>query len=308
MESAHIEVSTGTEGETREEKFVASRGYDRRKQSLPFVGKERRKQNLPVVEQEPPLTPRAAQTQGSAPAILVTPNPSVRFKQIAEEHSLWSHPLVERCRRGRLTLPEVRVLGAQMYKFSHEFSRFLASALLACPHEEARVVIAENLWEELGEGELARTHPALFRRFARALGIDDRTLAATPAEPETTALIDTYLGLADQFGLAGALGAICYASEGIVAALYSHIEKGLLSAISFEKNALEFFDLHIRVDDGHAGKLEKVLIPLLQTAEDSNRVERAVQVALDARCRFFDGVLRAAERDRSREIIQAAAA
>ena len=58
-----------------------------------------------------------------------------------------------------------------------------------------------------------------------------------------------------QGGVVGVLGALCYASEGIVAALYSHIEKGLLGAVRFEKSALVFFDLHIRVDDGHANGL-----------------------------------------------------
>src|SRR5712691_2711399 len=81
-------------------------------------------------------------------------NPAECFKQIGREHSLWNHELLNRCRTGRLTLTEVRTLGAQMYKFSREFSRFLAKALAVCPHEEARIVIAENLWEELGEGDL----------------------------------------------------------------------------------------------------------------------------------------------------------
>src|SRR5438105_4968754 len=69
------------------------------------------------------------------------PDASTRFKQVAEAHRLWRHPFVERCRAGQLTVPQVRVLGAQMYKFCHEFPRFLAAALAACQHEEARMVI-----------------------------------------------------------------------------------------------------------------------------------------------------------------------
>jgi pyrroloquinoline-quinone synthase len=218
-----------------------------------------------------------------------------RFRQVAETHPLWRHPFVERCRAGQLTLAQVRILGAQMYRFCHEFPSFLAMALASCPQEDARIVIGENLWEELGEGDPQRAHAALFRRFTRALGLDDAQLLATAAQPETEALVDTYRSLSKTYGVLGILGALCYASEGIVGALYSHIQAGLLRAAPFDREALTFFEVHIHVDDGHADKLESVLLPMLRTPQDALLVEEAVRTALDARCRFFDGVLRESE-------------
>jgi len=222
---------------------------------------------------------------------------STRFRQVAEVHPLWRHPFVERCCAGQLTLTQVRVLGGQMYKFCQEFPRFLAMALASCTHEEARMVIGENLWEELGEGDPQRAHAALFRRVTRALGVDDAQLSALPAQPETTALIDTYLNLSERYGVLGILGALCYASEGIVAALYTHIQTGLRRAELFDREALMFFEVHIHVDNGHADKLESVMLPMLRTPQDVFLAEQAIRTALDARCRFFDGVLRAAEHE-----------
>lgn len=220
-------------------------------------------------------------------------------------HPLWCHPFVERCRTGALTSAQVRALGGQMYQFCREFTRFLAKALAACPNEEARMVIAENLWDELGEGDPQRAHAALFRRFTRALGISDAQLAATPAEPETSALIDTYLGLSDRYGVLGILGALCYASEGIVAALYSQIQAGLLSAFAFEKDDLSFFDVHIHVDGGHADKLESIVLPQLGSPHELELVESAIRAALDARRCFFDGVLRCAQRSADLSVAEA---
>jgi len=225
----------------------------------------------------------------------LVPDASTRFRLVAETHRLWRHPFVEQCRAGQLTLAQVRVLGAQMYKFCHEFPSFLALALASCPQEDARIVIGENLWEELGEGDLQRAHAALFRRFTRALGLDDAQLSAVPALPETSALINTYRNLSDHYGVLGILGALCYASEGIVAALYTHIQTGLLQAASFDRDALMFFEVHIHVDSGHADKLESVLLPMLVAPQDELLVEEAVRTALDARCRFFDGVMREAK-------------
>jgi pyrroloquinoline-quinone synthase len=229
-------------------------------------------------------------------SVALAPDAADRFSQIATSHPLWRHPFVERCRAGQLTLDQVRVLGAQMYKFCHQFPSFLAIALAACPQEDARIVIGENLWEELGEGDPQGAHAALFRRFTRALGIDDAQLTAVPAQPETSALIDTYRRLGDTHGVLGILGALCYASEGIVGALYTHIENGLLQASAFDRDALMFFEVHIHVDDGHADKLESILLPMLRTRSDELLVEQAIRTALDARCRFFDGIMREAGR------------
>jgi pyrroloquinoline-quinone synthase len=229
-------------------------------------------------------------------SVALPPDAAARFRQIATGHPLWRHPFGERCRAGQLTLDQVRVLGAQMYKFCHQFPSFLALALAACPQDDARIVIGENLWEELGEGDPQGAHAALFRRFTRALGIGDAQLSAVPAQPETTALIDTYRRLGDQHGVLGILGALCYASEGIVGALYSHIENGLQQASAFDRDALMFFEVHIRVDDGHADKLEFILLPMLRTPLDELLVEQAIRTALDARCSFFDGIMREADR------------
>ncbi|MBW8828133.1 MAG: iron-containing redox enzyme family protein [Burkholderiales bacterium] len=218
---------------------------------------------------------------------------AARFRHLARTHPLWRHPFVERCRAGELTLPQVRVLASQMYRFCHEFPCFLATALAASRDEATRMVIAENLWEELGEGDPQRAHATLFRRFTRALGISDEELADSPVLPETRALIDAYLALGDRACGLGLVGALCHASEGIVASLYTQIQAGLMSALHFDKEALVFFELHIHVDDGHADHLESVLLPMLRTPQDEDLVAQAIGAALDARCRFFDGVLRA---------------
>ena len=217
------------------------------------------------------------------------------FSKLAQRHALWEHPFVVRCRDSVLEVSEVAALAIQMYKFSREFNVILARALAACPEEAARVVIAENLWEELGEGNSEATHPALFRRFTRALGITDHALEEARMEPETKQLIATYCELPDRHGYVAAIAAICYASEGIVRTLYTQLERGIRATVNVRDEDLVFFDLHIRVDDGHAAHLERLIRPRLGTMDDATQIERAIRIALDARCRFFDGVVRAAE-------------
>lgn len=216
------------------------------------------------------------------------------FKRLTKHHPLWKHPFLERCRAGQLTLLEVRVLAVQMYKFSQAFNRILASIMSCCPDEGAQLVILENLMDEMGQGNLANAHPELFRRFTRTLGIDDGTLLITPPESETQALIDTYLALPHRYGYLAALGAVCFASEGIVNSLYTQIRQGIVGASPFSQEALIFFEVHIDLDDDHAAHLEALIGPRLKTVEESIYLHRAIKQAMDARLQFFNGIQRAA--------------
>lgn len=215
------------------------------------------------------------------------------FRRITEHHPLWKHEFLSRSRAGQLTLLEVRVLAVQMYKFSQAFNRILASIMSCCADEQAQLVIMENLLDEMGQGNLANAHPELFRRFTRTLGIDDGTLMMTPPEPETQVLIDTYLGLSHQYGYLAALGAVCFASEGIVNSLYTQIRQGIVGSSPFSQEALIFFEVHIDLDDEHAAHLEALIEPRLKTVEEAICLHRAIKKAMDARLQFFNGIQRA---------------
>ncbi|MEH2201110.1 TenA family transcriptional regulator [Nostoc sp.] len=214
------------------------------------------------------------------------------FREITVNHPLWSHEFLIRCRAGNLFLPDVQVLAVQMYKFSKEFNRILASILSCCEDESSQLVILENLFDEMGQGDITQSHPELFRQFTRALGIDDVTLAALPTAPETSALIETYLQMPHKYGYLAALGAVCYASEGIVSSLYTQLYKGIVGAAPLPKESLIFFEVHIDVDDSHAAKLAAVIEPRITMNEEDIKVKLAIVEAMDARVQFFNGIQR----------------
>lgn len=217
---------------------------------------------------------------------------STNFHEVSKTHPLWEHEFLRRCRDGELTRPQLEHLAVQMHAFCSEFHGILQCVWACCPDVDAQVVILENIHDEQGMGDDRLAHPALFRRFTRALGIDDAALAAAPVEPETRALVETYMSLPARYGYVAALGAICFASEGIVGALYTQLLEGIAGVESFSSEALSFFEVHVEVDDGHAAQLAALVEPRVCSDEDAMRVRAAIATALDARCRFFDGVQR----------------
>jgi pyrroloquinoline-quinone synthase len=225
----------------------------------------------------------------------MNPSPSLTmqsFSALTQNHPLWNHEFLLRCRTGQLTLPEVQVLAVQMYKFSKEFNRILASILSRCPDENAQLVIMDNLFDEMGQGDLNQAHPELFRRFTREIGIADDALAIAPTAQETLNMIATYLDIPHQYGYLAALGAVCFASEGIVSSLYSQLYRGIVGAAPFPKESLVFFEVHIHVDDSHAANLARLIEPRVTTQEQAAEVNRAILQAMDARVQFFDGIQR----------------
>ena len=214
------------------------------------------------------------------------------FREIAKSHPIWEHSFLHKCRYQELTLAEVKLLAVQMYKFCKEFNRILASILSCCEDENAQMIILENLYDEMGQGKAEKCHPELFRKFTRALGIDDETLTSLSKTPETNNLINTYISIAPEYGYLAALGAICYASEGIVNTLYTQLYKGIVGTASFTKESLIFFELHIDLDTDHARKLEELIEPNITNNQDEVKVRQAILKAMDARVKFFDGIER----------------
>ena len=217
------------------------------------------------------------------------------FRSLTAHHPLWSHPFLLRCRDRGLTLPEVQILAVQMYKFSKEFNRILASILSCCSDEQAQWVILDNLLDEMGQGDLQQAHPELFRRFTRAIGLTDDELETIPAEPETQDMIETYLELPRQYSYLSALGAVCFASEGIVHTLYSQLYRGIEGVTPVPKESLIFFEVHMDMDDGHAAKFADLIASRLQSEDQAVEMNRAILEAMDARVQFFDGVQRRIE-------------
>jgi pyrroloquinoline-quinone synthase len=131
--------------------------------------------------------------------------------------------------------------------------------------------------------------------LTRAIGIDDVQLAAMSTADETQFMIDTYLGLSQEYGYLSALGAVCFASEGIVNALYTQIYHGIRDCGPIAAADLMFFEVHIHVDDSHAANLANLIGPRLHREEQVTDMERAISAAMDARVQFFNGILRQIE-------------
>ncbi len=152
---------------------------------------------------------------------------------------------------------------------------------------DVRIPIAENLWEELGEGRHEQAHSTLMDALIRSLGIADEELIA-PQDEATRAMLDTQLDLCREDPVAG-LGAFCYGNEYLALREYTPIKRAVMT--TFERPDVRFFDANHEADGRHTRLLEAALEALCAGDPAMRlRCQYGASLALSVRRSFYDAL------------------
>ena len=193
--------------------------------------------------------------------------------QIAPQKMLL-HPFYEAWQAGELTLPQLQVYATQYYHHVNAFPRYISSIHSLCEHTESRRKLFENLAdEEQGEDN----HPALWLRFAAALGCEEEAVENASTSEATRDLIATFFRqtrTSYEKGLAA-----LYTYEHQIPAVAETKIAGLKSFYGIDSYAgIQYFDVHQGMDVEHAGELEGMLDQLPE-AKQTEALEASQEVA-----------------------------
>src|ERR1700694_1570385 len=108
---------------------------------------------------------------------------------VAERHLL-RHPFYLLWSEGKLSREHLREYAISYYPHVAAFPRYVSAVHAGSPDPALRQELLENLIEE-ERGE--ENHPALWRRFAAAVGARDEELSATARTPEGAGLVGSFL-------------------------------------------------------------------------------------------------------------------
>ncbi len=228
-------------------------------------------------------------------AMETTLSPSLEssVRSIVNERHLLSHPFYVAWTKGELTLDQLRVYAGQYLHHVLAEPTYLSAVHSNTPHFasdgtsdlRARQSILQNLVdEELG----AKNHPALWKQFARALGLSDDDLAKTPALPATRRLIETFDELCRHRPYYAGLAAL-HAYESQVPAIAAVKIEGLRRFYGIDDaDAYEFFTVHEKADVWHSAQEWELIERAADTPEKQAEVLAATRVACDALWSFLD--------------------
>lgn len=224
----------------------------------------------------------------------LSPSLEAQVRSVIDDRHLLKHPFYVAWTKGELSLEQLRVYAGQYLHHVLAEPTYLSAVHSNTPHFasdgtsdlRARQTILQNLIdEELGP----KNHPALWKRFALALGLSDRDLAETIALPATQRLIATFTDLCRNHPYYAGLAAL-HAFESQVPAIAAVKIEGLRRFYGVEDpEAYEFFSVHERADVWHSAEEWSLIERAAQTPDRRAQVLEATKAACDALWSFLDG-------------------
>jgi pyrroloquinoline quinone (PQQ) biosynthesis protein C len=143
--------------------------------------------------------------------------------------------------------------------------------------------------EQRAQGD---THPALFRRYLRALGVTAEAAGQVRPLPETEAFVREYEEVCRVASWLEALGALGPGTECVVPSIYTFLLEGIQASDALAADDYLFWTIHVHCDEGHGRNIIAALEPYARTAADRATIARGARRVLEARRRWFDGLLR----------------
>lgn len=152
---------------------------------------------------------------------------------------------------GKFDASDWRYLAYQWLAPTTNFTRMIALASLPLPGHLARHMY-HNLFDEVGRGELEKTHQILLGRFLRHFDVEQNNPEALLAwtEPNMLAMVNAQLRMLWHPEAAWGLGSM-FLFEKLVPSELDKIRTGLL-ALGVPRDTLAWFDEHVVVDVVHA--------------------------------------------------------
>lgn len=201
-----------------------------------------------------------------------------------------SHRFVKRIADASLSERQLQFFVGQYHWYCEHFPRFLAAAAANIPDDETRFPLLENLWEEHGSGDLSGSHRTLYYHFAEAAGLNRTALDAIEPLSTTRICCENMLQLCRYGHFLEALGALGPGTEYFTNREYSIIAEGLKNYNCFDTNALDFWTVHISLDEHHYSDMIGAIRPWANNEAHRSLIRAGAKRALDLEFLFWEGL------------------
>ncbi|XDD49054.1 iron-containing redox enzyme family protein [Leptospira sp. WS92.C1] len=216
----------------------------------------------------------------------------ISFRTTLEE-SVRNHPVLTANRwleqkEKRMEKEDLLLWLRQEYFVSVDFVNWFLNTAAISKNLDAKIVLVQNIWEELGEGKEEDSHVFILKKFLSDM---NEIVEEKNCLPQTRAYLDLMqkITTTDFYSALGALGP---ANEYLLKLEYSRM------FISFRDLRLrtglpegKFFQVNLEADESHSEKLFRLIEIVADTAEKKERVKEGNRLALDARLVFYEGLI-----------------
>jgi pyrroloquinoline-quinone synthase len=152
--------------------------------------------------------------------------------------------------------------------------------------------VVEAVVQRRAEQLVELTHPALFRRFLKALGVTPDVVAASEPLPETAQFVREFEAVCRHGHWLEAMGALGPGTESVVPRIYAQILAGIRRSGALDPNDYIFWTIHVHCDEGHGENIMLAIESYLDRPENRQLVMKGAMRILDARKLWFDALER----------------
>ncbi len=201
-----------------------------------------------------------------------------------------THPVITKITKGELSKEQLRLFAIQYSIYCGYFPRFLCACAANIPDDNTRMAIIENLWEEHGSGDLKGSHRVLFEKFAHSVGVTSEDIRNAKPIPSTLINVEYLLNMCQDGSFIKSLGALGPGTEFFTSQEYELIYRGLQKVEGLTESDLEFWSIHITLDDHHYEDMVDAVRIWLDTEENINLFKEGAERAVDLEILFWNGL------------------
>jgi pyrroloquinoline quinone (PQQ) biosynthesis protein C len=206
---------------------------------------------------------------------------NLHFLRMMEEdlrkHECFDHPFLVRFSKGAYSERGMKFALIQFSKHIRLFTSCLAHLLGMAPDIRGRIVLFDNLNEELGKGELGGTHYMLYLRMLYSLEISQEEIDRTPTMVSMDLLNDG-LNQAVKRSFTAGLAWLGLGGELPIPNNFPYLAQGVRK--SFAAPDMRFFERHGGPDQAHNDDSNMLLAMQLNNDADRNQVRSEVAKSL----------------------------
>jgi pyrroloquinoline quinone (PQQ) biosynthesis protein C len=210
------------------------------------------------------------------------------FAIVREEN--FRDPMFDALRKATISREGMKLWILQAALVVRQFTRFISAIHANCPHREAQLLLAENLWEEHGRGSPASDHYSLVRKLARSLGATDLEIDDAKPLPETAAYIDHCLKITRQLPFVESMTAIAVGIEVFMPVFFGVLAETLRSNYGLTNEDVEYLRVHVSEDEAHARRAIELIETYADTGEVRENARRELREMLRVKRRFAEAV------------------
>ena len=209
------------------------------------------------------------------------------LKSSVECHSILQNEWLLK-RKKKLTKSDLILWLSQEYFVSVEFVNWFLWTAALSKDIDSKIILVENIWEELGEGKKEDSHVMILLDFLKKLSL---SVSEIKILPYTNKYLEKmkYIINNNFFSAIGALGP---ANEYLLKLEYGMMYESY-QVLKTELNLPEgkFFQINLTADISHSEKLFSLIEKVCDTQAKRDLVREGNLSALDARDLFYKGLL-----------------